>query len=210
MKDRTLPKIAFRNLFDRVPEFYQGQSGKTGGRLFCRLRHHLSLSGDRRAYGRHPPPAGLFGLSSRKPSGAAASRLLSSGNGPLVEELAESNVAAFGRRQVDHIVTACASCNRGTKEYYAGMKGDFGGFAGKVVDFSVFLKNDGYLARLAGMEKRPARVRVTYHDPCHLKTQGITREPRELLQSLAPCRLRRNGRRRFLLRSRRNLLGLAL
>ncbi len=38
--------------------------------------------------------------------------------------------------------------------------------------------------KLQEMPKWDKRTRVTYHDPCHLKTQGITREPRELLQSL--------------------------
>ncbi len=27
-------------------------------------------------------------------------------------------------------------------------------------------------------------MKVTYHDPCHLKSQGITEEPRQLLRSL--------------------------
>jgi len=26
-------------------------------------------------------------------------------------------------------------------------------------------------------------LRITYHDPCHLRTRGITRQPRELLRS---------------------------
>ena len=45
-------------------------------------------------------------------------------------------------------------------------------------------EKEGLFEELAGMEKWPERVQVTYHDPCHLKTQGITKEPRELLRSL--------------------------
>ena len=43
-------------------------------------------------------------------------------------------------RTSKHIVTACASCNGGIGEHYKTMNGDFDGFTGKVVDFSVFLK----------------------------------------------------------------------
>ncbi len=28
------------------------------------------------------------------------------------------------------------------------------------------------------------KIRVTYHDPCHLRTQGITKEPRRILAAL--------------------------
>ena len=44
MKDRTVPKIAFRNLFDRVPEFIEGRPDQPGGWLFCRLFYYLCLS----------------------------------------------------------------------------------------------------------------------------------------------------------------------
>jgi glycolate oxidase iron-sulfur subunit len=64
------------------------------------------------------------------------------------------------------------------------MEGDFSGFTGKVIDFTVFLKNEGFIEKLAGMEKWQKRKRVTYHDPCHMKKQGITREPREILRAL--------------------------
>lgn len=183
MKDRTVPKIAFRNLFDRVKEFYQGNPEKPVIGFFagCSITYLYPEIGEHMVEILRRLGYSVFTPKNQRCCGIPA---LSTGNGRLVAELAESNVAAFERRQVAHIVTACASCNRGTKEYYAGMKGDFGNFAGKVVDFSVFLKQDGFLARLAGMEKRPERVRVTYHDPCHLKTQGITKEPRELLRAL--------------------------
>ena len=34
------------------------------------------------------------------------------------------------------------------------------------------------------MPKATQRLRVCYHDPCHLKNHGIVREPRELLRAL--------------------------
>jgi glycolate oxidase iron-sulfur subunit len=183
MKDRTVPKIAFRNLFDRVPEFIEGRSDKPVVGFFagCSITYAYPEIGEimvsilqRMGYSVYMPR-------SQQCCGIPA---LSSGNGRLVEELAENNVSAFKKREVQHIITACASCNGGIGEYYKTMKADYDDFTGKVIDFSVFLKQAGLFAELAGMEKWPERKRVTYHDPCHLKTQGITREPRELLRSL--------------------------
>jgi len=183
MKDRTVPKIAFRNLFDRVPEFIEGRSDKPVVGFFagCSITYAYPEIGEimvsilqRMGYSVYMPR-------SQQCCGIPA---LSSGNGRLVEELAENNVRVFKKRKVQHIITACASCNGGIGEYYKTMKADYDDFTGKVIDFSVFLKQAGLFAELAGMEKWPERKRVTYHDPCHLKTQGITREPRELLRSL--------------------------
>ncbi len=70
---------------------------------------------------------------------------LSSGNGRLVEELAETNVDAFKKRELQHIITACASCNGGIGEYYRTMKADYDDFTGKVIDFSVFLNSKASL-----------------------------------------------------------------
>lgn len=183
MKDRTVPKIAFRNLFDRVPEFIQGQADKPVVGFFagCSITYAYPEIGEmmvsilqRMGYSIYVPRA-------QQCCGIPA---LSSGNGKLVEELAGTNVSAFAGREVQHIITACASCNGGIGEYYETMKIDYDKFTDKVIDFSVFLKNEGLFEELAGMEKWPERVKVTYHDPCHLKTQGITREPRELLRAL--------------------------
>lgn len=183
MKDRTVPKLAFRNLFDRVPEFTEGQPDKPVIGFFagCSISYAYPEIGrimvsilQRMGYSIYVPRA-------QQCCGIPA---LSSGNGKLVEELAKANVSAFAQRKVQHIITACASCNGGIGEYYQTMKADYDDFTDKVIDFSVFLRNEGLFEELAGMEKWPERAKVTYHDPCHLKTQGITKEPRELLRSL--------------------------
>lgn len=183
MKDRTVPKIAFRNLFDRIPEFTQGRADKPVIGFFagCSITYAYPEIGEimvsilqRMGYSVYVPR-------SQQCCGIPA---LSSGAGKLVGELAEANVNAFGQRKVQHIITACASCNGGIGEYYKTMKADYDDFTGKVIDFSVFLKQEGLFDELAGMKKWPERAKVTYHDPCHLRTQGITKEPREFLRSL--------------------------
>jgi glycolate oxidase iron-sulfur subunit len=183
MQDRTVPKIAFRNLFDRLPEFIEGQPDKPLVGFFagCSITYAYPEIGEHMVAILNRLGFSVYLPRTQRCCGIPA---LSSGNGNLVEELAEKNVAAFKGRNVQHIVTACGSCNGGIGEHYRTMQGDFASFTAKVIDFSVFLKNTGLFEELAGMEKWPERTLVTYHDPCHLKIQGITREPRALLKAL--------------------------
>ena len=183
MKDRTVPKIAFRNLFDRVPEYTEGRPSKAVVGFFagCSITYAYPEIGEHMVRILQSMGFSIYLPRKQKCCGIPA---LSSGDGRLVEGLAEANVAAFKKRDVDYIITACASCNGGIGEYYSTMKEDFSEFTGKVIDFSVFLEQEGLFKQLAGMKKWQQPKRVTYHDPCHLKTQGITRQPREFLKSL--------------------------
>lgn len=183
MQDRTIPRIAFRNLFNRVPEFIEGNPDKPVVGFFagCSITYVYPEIGEAMVNIIKGMGFSVYTPRSQKCCGIPA---LSSGNGKLVDELSETNVSAFQGREVKHIITACASCNGGIGEYYHTMKADYDEFADKVLDFSVFLKQEGLFEELAAMEKLQERVKVTYHDPCHLKTQGITKEPRELLKSL--------------------------
>lgn len=183
MKDRTVPKLAFRNLFDRIPEFTKGQPDKPVIGFFagCSITYAYPEIGEIMVSILHRMGYSVYVPRAQQCCGIPA---LSSGNGQLVEELAETNIRAFGKREVQHIITACASCNGGIGEHYQTMKVDYDDFTGKVIDFSVFLKREKLFVDLAAMDKWPNRVKVTYHDPCHLKLQGITREPRELLRAL--------------------------
>ncbi|WP_163339077.1 (Fe-S)-binding protein [Desulfopila sp. IMCC35008] len=183
MKGRTVPPIAFKNLFNRIPEFVEGEPDKPIIGFFagCAITYMYPEIGEKMVQ-----ILNRMGFSVYTPKGQQCCGIpaLSSGNGDLVEELSDTNMTAFKEREVSHIVTACASCNGGIGEYYHTMKGDHDDFTNKVVDFSVFLKEQGLFETLTAMEKKEQRTRVTYHDPCHLKVQGITREPRELLRSL--------------------------
>jgi glycolate oxidase iron-sulfur subunit len=183
MKNRTVPGVAFRNLFDRVPEYTEGSPGKPVVGFFagCSLTYVFPEIGEQMVNILHRMGYSVYLPKSQSCCGIPA---LSSGNGKLVEELADSNTAAFDGKSVDHIITACASCSGGISEYYSTMHADYREFTGKVVDFSVFLERQGLFRELGEMKKWDRRTRVTYHDPCHLKLQGITRAPRELLQSL--------------------------
>ncbi len=183
MKDRTMPKIAFKNLFDRVPEYIEGRPSKPVVGFFagCSITYAYPEIGEQMVSILKGMGFSIYTPRAQKCCGIPA---LSSGNGKLVEELAVTNSTAFAARELDYIVTACASCNGGIGEYYQTMKFDYDDFTEKVIDFSVLLEKKGLFEKLADMEKWPNPVAVTYHDPCHLKTQGITKEPRRLLESL--------------------------
>ncbi len=183
MKERTLPHLPVRNLFDRIPEFIRGDDDKPVIGFFagCSITYIYPDIGvsmitvlKEMGYSIHTPR-------SQQCCGIPA---LSSGVGRVVEELAAANTAAFGKYDEANIVTACASCYGGIGEYYATMEDNDEGFTDKVVDFTVFLKENGMIEELAARKRWEKRRRVTYHDPCHLKNQGITAEPRSLLRAL--------------------------
>jgi len=183
MKDRSLPALPPKNLFDLFPEFIQGDSDKPTVGFFagCSISFIYPEIGTSMIRLLQKIGYSVFLPKSQQCCGIPA---LSSGDGRLVEKLAEQNRASFEEHGVQQIITCCASCNGGVKEYYSTMKADYAGFTGKVVDFNLFLAGQGFIRKMAKLPKWKNRTRVTYHDPCHLKTQGILQEPRELLQAL--------------------------
>jgi glycolate oxidase iron-sulfur subunit len=119
-----------------------------------------------------------------KDQGCCGLPAVSAGATATVEQLAEQNLSALSRHPADFVVTACASCNAGLGKIYAEMGKEFGEMSAKTMDIFVFLARHGLPEKLAALPKASTRVKVTYHDPCHLRTQGITREPRQILKAL--------------------------
>ncbi len=183
MKDRTFPKLPFRNLFERLPEFIEGDADKPVVGFFagCSISYIYPEIGITMVELLKQLRCSIHIPKSQKCCGIPA---LSSGAGKAVEELADANVSAFGKYNESYIVTACASCNGGIGEYYSTMKADYKGFTEKVIDFSVFLEKMGMIDELSAMTRWKKKEVVTYHDPCHLKTQCITRQPRAILKAL--------------------------
>ena len=85
-------------------------------------------------------------------------------------------------------MTACASCGTALHKYYPAILGKrhpelfprFRKIADKTVDASLLLQKLGLHPAETGMG---GDIRVTYHDPCHLRNRGITQQPRELLRA---------------------------
>jgi glycolate oxidase iron-sulfur subunit len=108
------------------------------------------------------------------------------GNHPQAQAFAKQNLDAFPE-DVDAILTNAAGCGSGMHEYHLILKGTSDepraqAFREKVCDVSKFLAE---LGELQPIPAAGSKLRVAYHDACHLaNAQGITAEPRQLLQSI--------------------------
>lgn len=109
---------------------------------------------------------------------------LHSGDEPGALELARQTIAAF--EDCDVVVVNAAGCGSAMKEYAHLLDRDpewadrARRFSAKVRDVSEVLAGEGPVA-----ERHPVRLRVAYHDACHLAhAQGIRDQPREILRSV--------------------------
>ncbi len=113
---------------------------------------------------------------------------LSGGDMDTFRELAERNLAALESHQADYVMTACASCGGAFHRMYPLVLGErypdlaerFQALSEKAVDASVLLQKLG----LTQDQGSNPLQEVTYHDPCHLRSRGIVRQPRELLRAV--------------------------
>lgn len=105
--------------------------------------------------------------------------LVHAGQPDRASTLAAENVRAFAADDI--VLNNSAGCGCALKEYDHLLGTDDGkAFAAKCRDISEFLAAEGLTATPA---KQP--IRVAYDDPCHLcHGQGVTRQPRELLQQV--------------------------
>ncbi len=109
---------------------------------------------------------------------------LSAGAGEAVDTLAKKNLKALKIHAFDYVLTACASCYGALAGIYPTLGTDYVPFAEKTRDIMDFLMDMGLAARLEALPRSADRVKVTYHDPCHLRNHGLTRPPRQLLSAL--------------------------
>lgn len=181
--DRTLPPLTGKPFRERHPEFIQGEKGQPTVLFFtgCGINYMYPETGDAML-----KALKFLGVSVIIPKDQACCGLpaVSAGAAETVEGLAEKNLASFGRHNYDWIVTACASCNAGLGKIYPEMGAEFADLQSKVKDIFVFLVEQGLTAKLEALPKAEKRQRVTYHDPCHLRTRGITQQPRQILKAL--------------------------
>jgi glycolate oxidase iron-sulfur subunit len=122
-----------------------------------------------------------------------------SGDWKSTREMARQNIKAYAGKEVDYIVTNCASCGAALKKYYPmlfedceeNVRREVEDFSSKIIDISELLVSRLQVLSkpskgdLKTAEKDSQKARVTYHDPCHLhRSQGISVPPRQLLRSL--------------------------
>ena len=112
---------------------------------------------------------------------------MSGGDLATVRELAEKNLAALEKYQADYIMTACATCGGALHKFYPSVVGKrnpellkrLQAVADKTIDASVLLQKLGFNPEGTGAGEA---IKITYHDPCHLRTQA---------SRASSCRLRR-------------------
>ena len=181
--DRTLPNLTAKPFRDRYPEFIQGEAGQPTVLFFtgCGINYMYPETGAAMLKALE-----FLGVSVIIPKDQACCGLpaVSAGAAEAVEGLAEQNHAVFQKHKFDYIVTACASCNAGLAKIYPELGEEFADYKEKVKDIFVFLVEMGLTDKLSALPKAAVRKRVTYHDPCHLRTRGITKEPRQILKAL--------------------------
>lgn len=122
--------------------------------------------------------------------GSTAKRL---GHRELFERLRAENAKKIRETGVKNIVTACAGCYKTLTQDYGPL------LEGLRVQHSVECL--AALARSGRLEFKAARIKVTYHDPCHLgRHTRVYDPPRELLRSVPELTLVEMGRSRELAR----------
>jgi glycolate oxidase iron-sulfur subunit len=104
-------------------------------------------------------------------------------------ERARRTIEAFERAAVDVVAVNAAGCGSAMKEYGRLLAGDAAwaerarAFAARCRDVSEVL--DGLEPRAARHPLPPGRIRVAYHDACHLQhAQRIQAAPRRLLSAI--------------------------
>ena len=190
---RRLPKIAAKPFLSRHPEVIPGVPGKPRVVYFVGCMTNYLY-----------PEIGEAAISILKSIGCTivipkdqqccGFPALSGGDLPTFRRLAEQNLAALENHRADYIMTSCASCGGAFHRMYPKLLAErcpdlaerCRSLAEKTVDAVELLEKLGFTP---GDERTETFTRIAYHDPCHLRSRGITRQPRELLASLPDVRL---------------------
>ncbi len=112
--------------------------------------------------------------------------LVHAGEEAIAVELAKRTIDTFERANVETIVTNAAGCGSNVKEYGYLLRDD-PGYADRARAFAAKCKDISEV--LAELEprapRRPLKLRVAFHDSCHLQhAQGVRSQPRALLSSI--------------------------
>src|SRR6266850_1493102 len=117
--------------------------------------------------------------------------LVHAGEEAAALELAKKTIDAFEGANVDAIASNAAGCGSNVKDY-AYLLRDDPAYAERARSFSAKCKDISEV--LAGLDPRaqrhPLKLRVAFHDSCHLQhAQGVRSQPRALLSKIPELQL---------------------
>jgi glycolate oxidase iron-sulfur subunit len=184
--DALLPPITARDLSERLPARVAATGKRRGSVALVAGCVQRTFFPNVNAATLRVLAAEGFEASVPAGQGCCGALSLHAGRDDEAKAFARKLIAAFEREPADAIVVNAAGCGSTLKEYGALLAGDAqwrdraAAFAERVRDVSEFL---------AGVEpvapRTPLRLRVAYHDACHLSNaQGIREQPRALLRSI--------------------------
>ena len=106
------------------------------------------------------------------------------GDRSSARSLAKANVETLSAVEFDHLVTECGSCSSFLKRYPRLLAETDAAVQAQVLAEKARDVTE-ILPELTLPEPRELKLRVTYHDPCHLgRKQGVTEAPREMLKRI--------------------------
>jgi len=121
---------------------------------------------------------------------------ISSGDAESFDKLLLYNIEKYSSADFDYLVTACATCTSTIKKIWPLMvntgssddlKSKVEKISGKTLDINQFLVSKiGFKSQDEEITSKnnDDAVKITYHDPCHLKKSlGVYEEPRILIRS---------------------------
>lgn len=102
----------------------------------------------------------------------------------LKDRLIQNNIQVFEALGVERVIVLCPACSDALKNHYPSLGKELVGRKPlfKALEFTEYLTQNFDVEDIL---KAPIEMRVTYHDPCHLRrVQGIYREPRDILEKI--------------------------
>jgi glycolate oxidase iron-sulfur subunit len=130
--------------------------------------------------------------------GCCGMPIFMSGDREASMQVIRETLKVFAREDIDAVVCDCATCSDGLKKEYPHLLLDLRELGesvtdeeiraaellgGKVKDITAYI--DEHKEWLPAMRDNGRKVRVTYHDPCHLvNAQKIGAQPRNLLKAI--------------------------
>jgi glycolate oxidase iron-sulfur subunit len=184
---RYIPALAKKAFLERHPEVLAGEPGKPRIVFFVGCMSNFvytELAEAALSLFRH------LGCTVIIPKDQQCCGLPAMSGGDLgtVRELAEKNLHALEKYEANYIMSACATCGGALHRFYPlvvgkrnpELKARLEAVAAKTVDASQLLEKLGLDTSVTGSG---TAIKITYHDPCHLRSRGLTSQPRKLLKS---------------------------